>query len=90
MIDPSYIRNIRDGLKSENIEANNLEALPEGLVGLYDKELFPPSLKWKERKETLQFFLVFALAQKEISADFASSILGDEWCKLLANENETT
>jgi hypothetical protein len=89
MIDPSYIRNIRDGLKSENIEANNLEALPEGLVGLYDKELFPPSLKWKERKETLQFFLVFALAQKEISADFAATILGNEWF-VLANENETT
>jgi hypothetical protein len=90
MIDPSYIRNIRDGLKSEHIEANNIEALPEGLVGLYDKELFPPSLKWKERKETLQFFLVFALAQKEISADFTSTILGDEWCKVLTYENETT
>ena len=90
MIDPSYIRNIRDGLKSGHIEANNLEALPEGLVGLYDKKLFPPSLKWKDRKETLQFFLVFALAQKEISADFASTILGDGWCKVLTNENETT
>jgi hypothetical protein len=89
-IDPSYIRNIRDGLKIENIEANNIEALPEGLVGLYDKELFPPSLKWKERKETLQFFLVFALAQKEISVDFVSTILGDEWCKVLPNENETS
>ena len=89
-IDPSYIRNIRDGLKNEHIEANNIEALPEGLVGLYDKELFPPSLKWKQRKETLQFFLVFALAQKEISADFAATILGDEWCKVIANENETT
>ena len=89
-IDPSYIRNIRDGLKSENIESNNLEAIPEGLVGLYDKELFPPTLNWKERKEMLQFFLVFALAQKEITADFASTILGDEWCKVLANENETT
>jgi hypothetical protein len=89
-IDPSFIRNIRDGLKNENIEANNLEALPEGLVGLYDKELFPPTLKWKERKETLQFFLVFALAQKEISADFAATILGNECFKVLANENETT
>jgi hypothetical protein len=45
MINPSYIRNIQEGLRSENIEANNLEALPEGLVGLYDKELFPPTLK---------------------------------------------
>ena len=89
-IDPSYIRNIRDGLINEHIEANNIEALPEGLVGLYDKELFPPTLNWKQRKETLQFFLVFALAQKEISADFAATILGDEWCKVLANENETT
>ena len=79
MLDPSYIRSIRDGIINGNIEANNQEGLPDGLVGLYDKELFPPTMKWKERKETLDFFLVFALAQKEISADFAAEILGDEW-----------
>jgi len=90
MIDPSYIRNIRDGLKNEQIEANNLESLPEGLVGLYDNELFPPTMNWKERQQTLEFFLVFALAQKEISAEFASTILGEEWSKVLANENGTT
>ncbi len=56
---------------------------------MYDKELFPPSLKWKERKETLQF-LVFAFAQKEISANFASTILGNECYKVQANVNETT
>jgi hypothetical protein len=78
-LDPSYIRSIRDGIINGTIEANNQEALPDGLVGLYDKELFPPTMKWKERKETLDFFLVFALAQKEISADFAAEILGDEW-----------
>ena len=78
-LDPSYLRSIRDGILSGTIESNNIEALPDGLVGLYDKELFPPTLKWKERKETLKFFLVFALAQKEISADFAAEILGDEW-----------
>jgi hypothetical protein len=64
MLDPSYLRAIRDGILNGNIEANNIEALPDGLTGLYDKELFPPTLKWKERKETLQFFLVFALAKK--------------------------
>ena len=78
-LDPSYLRSIRDGILSGNIEANNNEALPDGLVGLYDKELFPPTMKWKERRELLHFFLVFALAQKEISADFAAEILGDEW-----------
>jgi len=65
-LDPSYIRSIRDGIINGNIEANNQEALPDGLVGLYDRELFPPTMKWKERKEILHFFLVFALAQKEI------------------------
>ncbi len=78
-LDPSYLRSIRDGILSGNIEANNNEALPDGLVGLYDKELFPPTMKWKERSELLHFFLVFALAQKEISADFTAEILGDEW-----------
>ncbi len=79
MLDPSYLRSVRDGILKRKIEANNTEALPDGLVGLYDQELFPPTMKWKERKESLKFFLVFALAQKEISADFAASILGDDW-----------
>ena len=79
MLDPSYLRSIRDGILNGTIEANNNEALPDGLVGLYDKELFPPTMKWKERRELLHFFLVFALAQKEISTDFAAEILGDEW-----------
>lgn len=87
-LDPSYIRSIRDGIINGNIEANNQEALPDGLVGLYDRELFPPTMKWKERKEALHFFLVFALAQKEISADFAATILGDEWYNL-QNEKDT-
>jgi hypothetical protein len=86
MLDPSYLRSIRDGIITGNIEANNNVALPDGLVGLYDQELFPPSMKWKERKETLQLFLVFALAQKEISADFAAQVLGDMWYNL-SNEN---
>jgi hypothetical protein len=88
MLDPSYIRSIRDGIISGNIEANNQDALPDGLVGLYDKELFPPTLNWKERKETLHFFLVFALAQKEISADFAATILGNQWVNL-HNDDES-
>ena len=79
MLDPSYLRSIRDGILNGTIEANNNEALPDGLVGLYDQELFPPTMKWKERSELLHFFLVFALAQKEISADFAAEILGDAW-----------
>jgi len=89
-LDPSFLRSIRDGIINGTIEANNQEALPDALVGLYDKELFPPTMKWKVRKETLHFFLVFAIAQKEISADFVSNILGDEWCKVLADEKETT
>ncbi len=87
-LDPSYIRSIRDGIINGSVEANNQEALPDGLVGLYDQELFPPTMKWKERKETLNFFLVFAIAQKEITADFASTILGDEWFNL-HNDDES-
>ena len=79
MLDPSYLRSIRDGILNGTIEANKNEALPDGLVGLYDKELFPPTMKWKERRELLHFFLVFALFQKEISTDFVAEILGDEW-----------
>ena len=88
MLDPSYIRSIRDGIINGNVEANNQEALPDGLVGLYDRELFPPTMKYRERKETLHFFLVFAIAQKEISADFAATILGEEWFNL-HNDDES-
>jgi hypothetical protein len=34
MLDPSYLRSIRDGILNGNIEANNNEALPDGLLGL--------------------------------------------------------
>ena len=44
MLDPSYLRSIRDGILNGTIEANKNEALPDGLVGLYDKELFPEKL----------------------------------------------
>jgi hypothetical protein len=78
-IDPSQRHSIRDDILNGNIESNNNEALPDGLVGLYNTELFPATMKRKERSELLYFFLVFACAQKETSVGFASEILGDEW-----------
>jgi hypothetical protein len=80
-IDPSYLRSIRDGILNGTIEVNNSNALPEGLAGVFDQELFPSTLALRERRELLLFFLPFALAQKEISVDFAADVLAKTWMK---------
>jgi hypothetical protein len=79
--DPSYLRSIRDGILSGTIEVNNSNALPEGLAGVFDRELFPSTLTLRERRELLLFFAPFALAQKEISVDFAADVLAKTWMK---------
>jgi hypothetical protein len=79
--DPSYLRSIRDGILSGSIEVNNSNALPDGLSGVFDRELFPSTLALRERRELLLFFVPFAVAQKEISVDFATDVLAKTWMK---------
>jgi hypothetical protein len=74
IIDPPYLRTIIDGLNSGAINKDNSSALPMGLVGLYEDAL-PPSSNVNERKKLLEFFAVWALFKKEVSAEFVVPLL---------------
>jgi len=75
--DPNYLRTIVDGLSSGALQKDNPSALPQGLVGVYE-EAIPPASQVNERKKFLEFFGVWALMKKEVSAEFVVSLL-DGW-----------
>ncbi len=74
MIDPTYLRIINDGLYSGTLHKDNASALPIGLLGIYEEAL-PPECNVNERKKFLEFFAVWALLKKEVSADFVVPLL---------------
>ena len=75
MIEPTYLRTIHDGLLSGAIHKDNASTLPIGLIGIYEEAL-PPTSNVNERKEFLEFFAVWALLKKEVSAAFVAEVLG--------------
>ena len=74
MIDPTYLRNIHDGLLLGTLHKDNASALPMGLVGMYEEAL-PPASNVNERKKFLKFFAVWALLKKEASVVFLMPLL---------------
>jgi hypothetical protein len=56
-IDPTYLRYIFDGLDSQSIDKNNVSALPDGLVGIYE-EAFPSQFTCSSREKLLSFFVI--------------------------------
>jgi hypothetical protein len=73
-IDPTYLRTIHDGLLTGTVHKDNASALPVGLVGMYEEAL-PNAANVNERKKFLEFFAVWALLQKEVSAEFLVLLL---------------
>ena len=65
--DPTYLRSIYDGLSAGSINKDNATALPIGLVGVYEEAL-PPASNVNERKKFMEFFAVWAILKKEVSA----------------------
>jgi hypothetical protein len=72
--DPTYLRTIHDGLLSGAIHKDNASTLPIGLIGIYEEAL-PPASNVNERKKFLEFFAVWALLKKEVSAAFVVPVL---------------
>ena len=72
--DPTYLRTIHDGLFTGVVHKDNASALPLGLVGMYEEAL-PPATNVNERKKFLEFFSLWALLKKEVSAEFVLSML---------------
>jgi tetratricopeptide (TPR) repeat protein len=73
--DPTYLRTIYGGLLSGSLHKDNASSLPVGPVGIYEEAL-PPASHVKERQLFLEFFSVWALLKKEVSAEFVSQLLG--------------
>jgi hypothetical protein len=72
--DPTYLRTIHDGLLSGAVHKDNASALPMGLVGMYEEAL-PSAANVNERKKFLEFFVVWAVLKKEVSAEFVLLLL---------------
>lgn len=73
-IDPTYLRYVYDGLQTGEVSSENPSVLPNGLVGVYE-EAFVNSTAVNHRSKILQFFSVWALLKKEVSATFILSLL---------------
>jgi hypothetical protein len=72
--DPTYLRTIHDGLLLGTIHKDYASNLPIGLIGMYEQAL-PPAINVNERKKFLEFFSVWALLKKEVSAAFVAMLL---------------
>jgi hypothetical protein len=83
-LDPTYLRYIHDGLQSGAVHKDNATSLPDGLVGMYEESLLPET-NVNDRKRFLEFFGVWALLKKEVSAEFVSMIL--EWEEKEVNDS---
>ena len=83
MIDPTYLRAIREGLLSGKLEKENELELPEGIADLFDKELFPLNSTINDKQALSNFFTSFALLQKEVSPEFIAAILDLDEKKVL-------
>ena len=84
MIDPTYLRAVREGLLSGKLEKENEAELPEGIAELFDKELFTLNMAITEKQLLIHFFTSFALVQKEVTPEFIAEIL--EWDKEVVYE----
>jgi len=73
--DPTYLRTIYDDVVSGSLHKDNTSTLPSGLVGIYEEAL-PSESNVNKRKKFLEFFVVWALLKKEVSAAFISQLLG--------------
>ena len=75
-LEPTYLRYIYDGLVKGSIHPKNTAELPEGLVGLYD-EVFNERTSAVDRQKLLKRFAIWALLNKEVSANFVAEVLGE-------------
>ena len=73
--DPTYLRTIHDGLLTGLVHKDNASALPLGLVGMYEEEALPPATNVSDRTKFLEFFSIWALLKKEVSAEFVLPLL---------------
>ena len=74
IIDPTYLRTLHDGLVTGSVNKDNASSLPDGLVGVYEEAL-PSLTNAADRQKFNEFFAVWALLKKEVSAAFTVPLL---------------
>jgi hypothetical protein len=85
--DPTYLRAIRDGLLSGIFHEDNTATPPYGLSGIYEQAL-PVSQHPAKRQRFLDFFGVWALLKKEVSAEFVAFVL-EVWTEAMVLDEIT-
>ena len=73
-LEPSYLRYVHDQLASSVISPENAAGLPNGFIGLYEKE-FQQKISINERQNLLRYLATWALFKGPVSAKLASNIL---------------
>jgi hypothetical protein len=78
-IEPTYLRYIYDSLSLNTIHKDNISALPEGLIGMYE-EAFSNEQDVSSRERFLNFFSAWSLLKKEVSTSLMADLLDwEEW-----------
>lgn len=65
--DPTYLRNIHDGLLSGSVHQDNASALPQGLVGMYEDAIVHLFNQRDDKKESWISFSTGRIMRPEIS-----------------------
>jgi len=74
VLDPTYLRYVFDGLRSEVIKKEDHSSLPAGHIGIYEK-LFSDSSGLIHRKKVLEFFTAWSLLKREVTTEFVAKII---------------
>ena len=74
ILDPTYLRYVYDGLRSGLIKKEDYALLPIGHIGIYEA-FFAESSSLNQRKPLLEFFTVWALLKRAVTAEFFAKIL---------------
>jgi len=73
-IEPAYLRHIYDGLLLNTINKDNISALPEGLIGMYEEAILNEQ-NVSSRARFLKFFTAWSLLTKELSTRLMADLL---------------
>ena len=76
-LEPSYLRYVYDQLSTQQLSSDNAAALPEGFIGLYEKE-FTQKTTVTERNKVLHQLVLWALFKGPVSTGFAAAVLDKE------------
>ena len=76
-LEPTYLRYVYDSLHKGSLNAENASALPQGFIGLFERE-FPADISSVERISVLKRLTLWALFKGAVSTHLASDVLEED------------